>query len=368
MCNMRARDDIQSQEPDAERIEWIDVLKGMGIIIVVVGHVWVEPRRLIFWFHMPLFFFISGRLFRSPLSWLGYARKKTARLLAPYLCFLVLLSIPEALRWFSGLTADPPSTTPGAVMVRVGQILYGGRYLTDSCGVFWFITSLLICQLAYAFLHTRFGGSWWKLAAIVVGLYLLAVFDGAYLPSVRYPLAAGPAALAIVFFWAGNTSAMRRYPRAPVAVCAGAVLVGVVLLELFTDTRLMFNMKYKDYGAPVLSIAVALSCIVLLIELARFAALLHDLNSALRALGRASLVIMFLHQPVQLTLANFQVTNSPAVRIIAGVLVPFLAFLLFRHYSLTRRYLLGDYRSQARASDRADGNPLAGGATIETTG
>lgn len=45
---------------------WIDVLKGMGILLVVLGHS-IKPDGLmataIFSFHMPLFFFISGYLF-----------------------------------------------------------------------------------------------------------------------------------------------------------------------------------------------------------------------------------------------------------------------------------------------------------------
>ncbi len=46
-----------------KRIEWIDVLKGIGIILVILGHTHVLFRTYIFSFHMPLFFFISGYLF-----------------------------------------------------------------------------------------------------------------------------------------------------------------------------------------------------------------------------------------------------------------------------------------------------------------
>lgn len=49
------------------RLAWVDILKGIGIIFVVLGHVY--NNKVIFnWlysFHMPLFFFISGWLYRK---------------------------------------------------------------------------------------------------------------------------------------------------------------------------------------------------------------------------------------------------------------------------------------------------------------
>lgn len=44
---------------------WIDVLRALGIILVVLGHVSKEPNTVIFIyaFHMPLFFLLSGFLF-----------------------------------------------------------------------------------------------------------------------------------------------------------------------------------------------------------------------------------------------------------------------------------------------------------------
>lgn len=46
------------------RLKWIDLLKAIGIIAVVVGHVTKNDtlRIIIYSFHMPLFFFISGYL------------------------------------------------------------------------------------------------------------------------------------------------------------------------------------------------------------------------------------------------------------------------------------------------------------------
>lgn len=51
---------------EKERLSWLDVLKGIGIILVVMGHIY--SNSIIFnWlysFHMPLFFFAAGCVYR----------------------------------------------------------------------------------------------------------------------------------------------------------------------------------------------------------------------------------------------------------------------------------------------------------------
>ena len=46
-----------------KRIEWIDVSKGITIILMMIGHYvpyGSQVRNFIFAFHMPLFFILSG--------------------------------------------------------------------------------------------------------------------------------------------------------------------------------------------------------------------------------------------------------------------------------------------------------------------
>ncbi|WP_278969986.1 acyltransferase family protein [Megasphaera elsdenii] len=48
---------------DLNRVGWIDVAKGIAIVLVIIGHT-VQfgggTRNFIFSFHMPLFFLLSG--------------------------------------------------------------------------------------------------------------------------------------------------------------------------------------------------------------------------------------------------------------------------------------------------------------------
>nr|WP_314992472.1 acyltransferase family protein [uncultured Treponema sp.] len=71
----------------------IDATKGIGIVCVVLGHIVLYGSgvsRIIFAFHMPLFFFCSGLVF----NYTGTSKEllyKAKQLIVPY-CFLHLLA------------------------------------------------------------------------------------------------------------------------------------------------------------------------------------------------------------------------------------------------------------------------------------
>ncbi len=69
----------------------IDILKGIGILAVIVGHLTSFGRQFIFSFHMPLFFIVSGYLFSSkPLK--ASLKSDFKRLVLPY-CFTAITII-----------------------------------------------------------------------------------------------------------------------------------------------------------------------------------------------------------------------------------------------------------------------------------
>lgn len=97
-----------------KRIEWIDISKGLGMLLVIAGHtIALKYSSILYTFHMPLFFFLSG-LVAKEYSCLGDVFKnKTRSILIPwgimlFISFLVVLLIPE---WrnqlnFSGIIED----------------------------------------------------------------------------------------------------------------------------------------------------------------------------------------------------------------------------------------------------------------------
>lgn len=85
-----------------KRLNYIDIAKGIGIILVVLGHSLSSKSisgRWIWSFHMPLFFFISGFCFNSEkyLKNTSFAKTRIKQLIIPYIYFVILLILMETI-------------------------------------------------------------------------------------------------------------------------------------------------------------------------------------------------------------------------------------------------------------------------------
>lgn len=79
-----------------DRDRTLDLLKGVGIILMVLGHMHFNAsfERYIFGFHMPLFFVVSGYLYNNKRTLGKTILEKAKSLLIPYFVFGgVLLNI-----------------------------------------------------------------------------------------------------------------------------------------------------------------------------------------------------------------------------------------------------------------------------------
>ena len=83
---------------NGSRIEWIDLAKGICILLVVFYHVAIclhidyPLSTQIASFRMPLYFILSGLFFKQYEGFVGFLKRKTNKLLIPFLFFLLRLT------------------------------------------------------------------------------------------------------------------------------------------------------------------------------------------------------------------------------------------------------------------------------------
>ena len=81
-----------------QRLAWIDISRGMSFILVIYAHLRYCNNNLLFWFTpfvLATFFFISGYLYKSSLSFTQVMEQRVRTLLLPFLLFgfsIILLS------------------------------------------------------------------------------------------------------------------------------------------------------------------------------------------------------------------------------------------------------------------------------------
>ena len=118
-----------------ERKKNIDIFKGLLIILVVVGHYDSDiVHDIIFLFHMPLFFIISGLLLKKDHLMEGtkYIKTKIQNLMIPYVVYLVI-----------DLFFIRQDYAAGSIV----RALWGGRAVS---GVYWYITCFLFTLFLFS--------------------------------------------------------------------------------------------------------------------------------------------------------------------------------------------------------------------------
>ena len=124
------------------RIEWIDTARGIALIFVIFGH--LKTPYLATWIytcHIPLFFFLSGCVYRQPPSFKTFIKKKVKGLVVPYFSLgAVILLFYEVLNLVNGsensLYGDGPT--------MLWNLIKQQGYWT-----IWFLACLFVCQMLF---------------------------------------------------------------------------------------------------------------------------------------------------------------------------------------------------------------------------
>lgn len=164
------------KEVSNSRYKFIDIAKGMGIILVLMGHFFIyrsPVTQVIYSFHMPLFFILSGIFLKGPdvdnegIRGVGrYVWKKTKRLGLMYVLFFVLS--------VAAVAVFDRKTYP---LKRIIRAFLGERLRTFHMGPIWFLLALYIIVLIYGFLYVCKCSKWNSWVKLILMLVLLL---GAY--------------------------------------------------------------------------------------------------------------------------------------------------------------------------------------------
>lgn len=151
------------------RIDYVDWLKGLSIILVVWFHTSVHPEWLNVPFRLPIFFMASGIFFKV-VSFRQYISKKYYQLFIPFIFFYLL-------GYFYHFLVYSFSPTHAGEQFPAQMIfdLFGG-HVEDLCyqvnAPLWFISALINMQLMLmVFVKTL--RKWWLIVGVSVLLGII---------------------------------------------------------------------------------------------------------------------------------------------------------------------------------------------------
>lgn len=270
-------------------VDWIDVTRGLGIYLVVLGHANIDHRlqQFIYLFHMPLFFFLSGYLHTVKADFGRFFKKKVIHLLLPYASFMLLLYPLEFVR--IALHHEGRHALGHAVLAA----LWGGSRLQGTYGVFWFLPCLFFTQqlmnfiLASCRLRTVIG--------LVSGALLLSYANTEFIPWFTLPLDANVVFAAMPFFLVGLLAARFAFNRRLiVTVSASGAAIAAYLTHV--SVPIFYDMRDGIYGLPGVSVILAICCISCVIIISKAVATVSPIRKVFAGLGASSMGIMFIHK------------------------------------------------------------------------
>lgn len=283
-----------SADGEREQYGFIDLIKGIGIVLVVWGHTMMPRSVYIYSFHMPLFFFISGYLHRDKPP-AEYFSGRFRRLLLPYMGLSAISWVFYlAILILRGKNTLIEAHTGKWISIVDGSARNGGN---DSI---WFLTALLMTGTLFWLLMRLRSRVWMGLGVLAATACGYAL--GAW--NIALPFKLDVALTGLAFYAMGFETKRRDLLHhldglSMVRFCASAVVIEVLhVLTAFWNIRVsglpkvaMFSNNLGNYFLFYIS---ALSGIAV------FTAVGYRLgkNRLLNALGISSMAILAFHKPI----------------------------------------------------------------------
>ena len=344
----------------SERNASIDIAKGIGIILVVFGHNWIiahdhgELFRIIFSFHMPLFFFLSGAVLHHDTAFKDFLAFKIDALLKPF--FVVLAAWGLARIVLSGIDAR----------TYLLGMLYGTGNTIEWVPLWYLPHLFLAILLAWIIL---------RLTNYLRPGLLLPVFCASILLALGIITAHFCAGLDAQQFDGLNLllgNRQHNFPGLPwsldlIGISTAFILLGYVMHEhvlrfsfqpwIFATTLILFaalhfffnetiDLNMRLYGNWWISTAQALLGIYLLLSVSTCLQYAGRLGTALAYLGTSSLFIMIFHSWIEWKifgmLARWSTSEylNASLAFVAGLLLPLLLLSLVKKSKILHGLLL----------------------------
>ncbi len=318
-----------------ERNAWVDYAKAIGIILVVYGHVargvfnaglpmeegrFVLVDSIIYSFHMPLFFFLSGLFFYDSLmkrGKTGLILNKVDTIVYPFIVWSLLQGLLEVV--LSNYTNG---------QVSLGEVL---SLLWSPRAQFWFLYALFLVFVVCSFVYARADRR--LFLPILLGFGLLYIF--------KQDLATGNWTRFVygnaVFFALGNW-----FNEIKAFFLARYILLTWLFGALFVAGQYLFHvtfgLNWEVGGWPVLALAI----VSILFMVAASMWLGRVRIECILFIGASSMTIYLMHilagSGVRVLMASFMGIDSIPAHLITGTLVglaaPLVAQLLVKRLNL----------------------------------
>lgn len=279
-----------------KRIDWIDVSKGIAIILMIIGHTADLPRPIIsfiYSFHIPLFIILSGMTYKIPQNKGDIKeniRKYIKRLLLPYfvtilICICIMLLKINSICNFNLLIKE-----------IFKQFLWGNGcsytflgHNFNGVGPVWFLITLFFSKILFDYINLYLKNNYNKIVAFSF-LLLLGIEIG-----MQYWL---PQGFDLVFIFIFYLYIGYWYQNEFKKIKVNKTICFIILFLIWAvSLGLKFNIEIaiRSYPYGILCIVQSLCGTYCIIELCKLIANIDICKKIFAYIGKLSLIILCIH-------------------------------------------------------------------------
>lgn len=238
-------------EESNKRVKYIDIAKGIAVICIILGHLGNDSiNRVVFTFHVPIFFFITGYFISQNKPVKEFILGKFRTLIVPYIftCLLIIcLGTVEG--FIKGKATTAFKTWVFASLYGAGDS-YTQPFYIPAIGALWF---LLATFWGCIFLRVSLSFNRYVRVVYIIILFLL----GYYSKSICwFPFSIQAGACATLFMYLGwVVRGVKKYlVNMPQVIKYIGILLAIMIWHLFIRNFQSFWLVHCDVGGGLIDI------------------------------------------------------------------------------------------------------------------
>ena len=306
---------------NGKRIEWIDVGKGIAIILTMIGHYipyGSQFRNFIFSFHMPLFFILSGYTFKfsdNKKDVLEKTKKEIIRSLFPAFLLTISGQLTIKLLWnWKNLSWRDSLFLALKRMVWGNGVDYDWKGLHFyALGMPWFLITLIASKLICNYLGKD-----------KLNLVLMLTFFGVFIGNqIQLVWNLDLILVALIFIYTGYILKEKKdiYEKYK----TNFLIISVIFFSYMLSQGKYIEMATRSYPYGILSVLESIAGSIIAIEFSKYICLTSKIKKFLIKIGKISLIVLLVHYFEFFTgIYIFFHMDKIIIKIIVNILIAYL--------------------------------------------
>ncbi len=321
---------------NTKRIDWIDISKGITILLVIIGHSNIQDalRGAIFSFHMPLFFILSSTTYKCSTNNDEFIKKCEKAFLHLFLAVIGIYLIKTAIMIFidfSYLSSLPLYNIKQYIGNIINVFIVGsgvrtniGNTVIEPIGIPWFLIVLFFGRCLFDYFHLKFNNTCFYAFIVLFSIIGLCLGKIQWLPF-SFDIAIAIQLFLLFGQW------LKKYNMEKDALKTFIISI-IIWSSLFLYTYITkhsyLELTCRRYPLFPICYISAISGTMMLSSFSQIISKFDFLSGPIKYLGKNSLIMLWVHCFDTYFKFAYQLSSYSLINAIIRIIIDFGIFAL----------------------------------------